>query len=58
MHSILSYLSTTAGGPNGSSNDAKVHVVVASGSVSFNNISYDYIDGKVKVKTECLVGCR
>ena len=26
-----------------------MHVVVPSESVDFNNVSYDYIDGKVKV---------
>ena len=40
---------TTVAEPGGSSNDPKVHVVVASESVDLNNVSYDYIDGKVKV---------
>ena len=49
MHFILFHPPTTTAGADGSSNDAKVHVVVASETVDLNNISYDYIDGKVKV---------
>ena len=57
MHSILSLPPTAAAGSDSSSDDSKVHIVVASESVNFNNVSYDYIDGKVKVWPECLVGC-
>ena len=49
VHSILSLPPTTAAGPDGSADVAKVHLVFADESVDFNNVSYDHIDGMVKV---------